>query len=146
MRTAVCLANQRTSSYCFVDAVAAAHNGAPSDIYFYQLPMGTPLPGTGTKGGIKLAATCSTCVRSLMGVYSQYIPTANGGGGLDNGTDLLIKQTYQDASTFVSTQCGSGYASTINVSSAAARMTTLWGIAPLLLWVIGILFLQQEGW
>ena len=145
MQKAVCLANQRTSSYCFVDAVAAADNDGPSDVYFYQLPLGTPLPGTGTKEGIKLTTTCSTCVRSLMGLYSQYIPKADGGGGLNNGTDLLIRETYSDASDFVSKKCGAGYASTVNVSSAAARVTTQWGIASLLLWVTGILFLQREG-
>lgn len=142
MRSAVCLVNQRTSSYCFVDAVAGANNGAPSDIYFYQLPLGTPLPGTGTKDGIKLTTTCSTCTRSLMGVYLQYIPKADGGGGLDNGTALAIRDTYQGASSFVSKQCGAGYATTINVSSAAARTITQWGIAPLFLWALGLLFLQ----
>jgi len=146
MRTAGCLANQRTGSYCFVDAVAAASTGAPSDIYFYQLPLGTPLPGTGTKNGIKLAATCSTCIRSLMSVYSQYIPKANGGGGLDNGTELLIQQTYQDASDFVGKQCGSGYANAISVSAAPARIITQWGIGPLMLCMVGVLYLQREGW
>ena len=147
MRTAACMANQRTNSYCFVDAIAASLNGAPSDIYFYQLPLGTPLPGTNTEQGIKLSATCSTCVRSLMDLYSQYLPLASGGGGLNNGTDLLIQNTYPDASAFVSKQCGTGYASTVSLSSAApAHVTAPWGIAPLLLCVIGILFVQREPW
>ena len=150
MRTAACLANQRTGSYCFVDAVAAAANSAPSDIYFYQLPLGTPLPGTGTRNGTRVSATCSTCIRSLMGVYSQYIPKAIGGGGLDNGTELLIGRTYQDASTFVSKQCGSGYANVISansVSSAPARVTAPWGAPSLVLSVVGVLlFVWREGW
>jgi hypothetical protein len=147
MRTAACLANQRTSSYCFVDAVAAAFSGAPSDIYFYQLPLGTSLPGTKTQQGIKMTATCSTCVRSLMDLYLQYLPRASGGGGLDNGTTLLIHQTYRDASDFVGKQCGTGYVasnvSSLSLSSAAApaRITAPWGIALLLLLcMIGIVF------
>jgi len=147
MRTAACLANQRTSSYCFVDAVAAAFNGVPSDIYFYQLPLGTSLPGTKTQQGIKMTATCSTCVRSLMDLYSQYLPRASGGGGLDNGTELLIQRTYGDASAFVGKQCGTGYvANTLSLTSAALpRIPAQWGIAPLLLCMISILFFQREA-
>ena len=81
-----------------------------------------------------------------MSVYSQYIPKANGGGGLDNGTELLIQQTYQDASDFVGKQCGSGYANAISVSAAPARIITQWGIGPLMLCMVGVLYLQREGW
>lgn len=144
MRTAACLENRRTNSYCFVDAIAAVLSGVPSDIYFYQLPLGTPLPGTNTDQGIKMTATCSTCIRSLMELYSQYLPRTDGGGGLNNGTDLLIRNTYPDASSFVSKQCGTGYASTISISSANAHRISAaqWGIAPLLLCMISVLFLQ----
>jgi hypothetical protein len=76
-----------------------------------------------------------------MGVYSQYLPKANGGGGLDNGTDLLIQRTYERASDFVSKQCGIGYASAISVSAGTTRITAKWGTASLLLWMIGVLFL-----
>ncbi len=79
-----------------------------------------------------------------MDLYSQYLPSANGGGGLNNGTDLLIRKTYPDASSFVSKQCGTGYANAISISAAPAHRVTAaqWGIAPLLLCMIGILFLQ----
>lgn len=82
-----------------------------------------------------------------MDLYSQYLPRASGGGGLNNGTDLLIQKTYSDASSFVGKQCGAGYASAISIVSAApTHKPVQWGIAPLLLCVIGIVFLQREAW
>lgn len=77
-----------------------------------------------------------------MDLYSQYLPRANGGGGLNNGTNMLIQQTYSDAASFVGKQCGAGYASTISIVSAAAvHKPAQWGIASLLLCMIGIVFL-----
>jgi len=66
-----------------------------------------------------------------MSVYSQYIPKANGGAGLGNGTEFLIQQTYQqDGSEFVGKQCGSRYANAISFSAALARITAQCGIRP----------------
>ena len=66
-----------------------------------------------------------------MSVYSQYIPKANDGGGLGNGTEFLIQQTYQqDASEFVGKQCGSRYANAVSFSAALTRITAQCGIGP----------------
>lgn len=110
MREAGCLVNPRTNSYCmytlirppslasplipvlsgFVEAVAAS---SPSDVYYYTLPLGTPVP----KGTVP---SCSTCIQSLLTIYNTY--SAN--------TSLLISQTYGLAAASANQQCGAQYA------------------------------------
>ncbi|KAG9047228.1 hypothetical protein FS837_002750 [Tulasnella sp. UAMH 9824] len=90
MREAGCLINQRTNSYCFVDAVASS---SPVDFYFYTLPLGTPLPN-------KTTPSCSTCVESLMSIYA----TQAGNKTLD------ISKTYAKAAQKAIDVCGANYA------------------------------------
>lgn len=116
-RKAACLRNMRTNAYCFADAVAALQ---PSDAYFYQLPLGTPLPGTqvsstssadgaSATSGVAVTATCSACTQSLMAVYAEYA----------SNSSLLISKTYSAAEQLVGNACGSQYAAT--VGSGAGR-------------------------
>ncbi|KAG8949551.1 hypothetical protein FRC04_008484 [Tulasnella sp. 424] len=90
MREAGCLINQRTNSYCLVDAVASS---SPVDFYFYTLPLGTPLPN-------KTTPSCSTCVESLLSIYA----TEAGNKTLD------IAKTYPGAASKAIDVCGANYA------------------------------------
>lgn len=90
MREAGCLINQRTNSYCIVDAVASS---SPVDFYFYTLPLGTPLPN-------KTTPSCSTCVESLLSIYA----TQAGNKTLD------ISKTYPGAASKAIDVCGANYA------------------------------------
>ena len=60
IRNAGCLEDQVSGAYCYVDAVHAA---SPSDLYLYQLPLGTPMPNGTTP-------SCSACAGSILGVYA----------------------------------------------------------------------------
>lgn len=105
MRNAGCLADQVTNSYCYVEA---AHSTSPSDLYFYQLPAGIALPNTTTP-------SCSSCTKSLMGLYSQALQSA------PKGTLTALQSTYSDAEKFTVAQCGSGYAATSSGGVSAYR-------------------------
>jgi hypothetical protein len=105
MRTAGCLPDQVTNSYCYVEA---AHSTDPSDLYFYQLPIGIPLPNNTTP-------SCSSCTKSLMGLYVQALESA------PKGTLADLQSTYASAQLLAVAQCGSGYAqSTVKTSGTAA--------------------------
>src|ERR1700760_3213443 len=57
MYDAACtLTDPTTNSYCFLNA---AHNSNPSDLYLYQLPIGSAYPNSSTP-------TCSSCSKSLL--------------------------------------------------------------------------------
>lgn len=139
MREAACLRNQRTNAYCFAEALAAT---PPSDIYFYQLPLGTPLPGTTvTTTAAVVSSTTSTSgtskVRRGM-IEAEFFkrdpsekinitPTCSACtqslmgiyASYATNSSLLISGTYTDAQRAVdeSTNCGSGYASAINAAT-----------------------------
>jgi hypothetical protein len=106
MRNAGCLINQRTNSYCFVDAVASAEG--PSDLYYYSLPLGNPIPPKSTP-------SCSACVQSLLALYASYA----------NNTTLPIHDTYPDAAKKANDQCGDSYAPTVSSFSGAASSRLL---------------------
>lgn len=110
MRSAGCLPDQITDSYCYVEA---AHSTDPSDLYFYQLPIGLPLPNNTTP-------SCSSCTKSLMNLYVQALESA------PKGTLAYLQSTYQSAQALAVAQCGSGYAqSVVKISGAAASARTL---------------------
>ena len=105
MLTAGCLADQLTNTYCYVEA---AHSSSPSDLFFYQLPQGLPLPN-GT------APSCSSCVKSLMGAYASALGTNAAALG-------PLGQTYGAAEKEAVAQCGEGYAqATTAVEGGAAN-------------------------
>jgi len=123
MRSAGCLPDQITNSYCFVEA---AHSTDPSDLYFYQLPIGIPLPNSTTP-------SCSSCTKSLMGLYSQALESAPKGSLAD------LRTTYNSAQASAVAQCGSGYAQATMITSGAIatdRMSMLLLAMSVLLWLI----------
>jgi hypothetical protein len=106
MRNAGCLPDQTTNSYCFVEA---AHSTNPSDLYFYQLPIGIPLPNSTTP-------SCSSCTKSLLGLYAQALENAPAGTLTD------LRKSYTSGQQMAVAQCGAGYAQSL-VSSACGRET-----------------------
>jgi len=115
MRTAGCLADQVTNSYCYVEA---AHSSDPSDLYFYELPIGIPLPN-------KTTPSCSSCGKSLMGLYAQAVESA------PEGTLADLKSTYGKAQALAVAQCGSGYAQSTSATSGAVAARQIFSIGVL---------------
>jgi len=105
LRQAGCLINQRTNSYCFVDAVAAF---PPSDIYYYNLALGIPLTNS-------TIPTCSTCVESLLNIYATQATNAT----------LDISKTYPAAANKAIAACGAKYATTMDAVSGAGLKTVV---------------------
>ncbi|KAI9465757.1 hypothetical protein BJY52DRAFT_1164016, partial [Lactarius psammicola] len=88
MREVACMADQSTSAYCYVEAASSSN---PSDLYFYSLPYGTPLPNNTTP-------TCSSCTKSMMTLFGTVAGSIDG-----------LKQTYNSAVDLASSKCGSSY-------------------------------------
>lgn len=103
MYNAGCLPDQVTDSYCYVEA---AHSTDPSDLYFYQLPIGIPLPNN-------TSPSCSSCTKSLMSLYAQALESAP----KDTLADLI--STYESAQILAVAQCGTGYAQSVAKTSGA---------------------------
>lgn len=97
MREVACTADPSLSVYCYVEAASSSN---PSDMYFYSLPFGTPLPNNTTP-------TCSTCTKSIMNLFEKAAGSTDG-----------LKQTYNRAAALTSSQCGSNYLSKVPSSSA----------------------------
>lgn len=98
-----CLIDPTTNSYCYLNAVRQTN---PTDLYYYNIPLGTPLPQSPST---KLS--CSSCSRSAMGLYA---------GALKDSSqpDLsALKKAYNPSADFAASQCGADFANGI-VSSA----------------------------
>jgi hypothetical protein len=106
-----CLADPTTNAYCYVEA---AVNTNPSDLYFYQLPLGMALPNSTT-------STCSGCTKTLLALYDA---------ALENATDLPnlsgLKSTYSGAARLADASCGQGYATLSASSSSTQSRPTPW--------------------
>lgn len=96
LRNGGCLADQATSSYCYIEAAASP---SPSDLYFYQLPLGFSLPNN-TK------LSCSPCTKSLMAIYASTLQGSN------SAQLTLLAKTYNAAAQSAQQYCGSMYATT----------------------------------
>lgn len=91
MRTAGCAVDPNTNTYCYINAV---HNTNPSDVYYYNLPLGLSMPKTAVP-------TCSSCTRNLMSIFSE---------GLQSGQELAaLRRSYQAASEATSRSCGASF-------------------------------------
>ena len=107
MHDAGCLVNQGTNVYCYVEA---AFNTNPSDLYFYQLPLGIALPNT-TK------STCSGCTKTMLGLFAAAL-------GDSSQADRLraLRSTYPPAARLANTECGQGYAAVSPTGGAVGAL------------------------
>ncbi|RDX42456.1 hypothetical protein OH76DRAFT_101828 [Lentinus brumalis] len=96
MREAACQVNQKTDTYCYVEATQSTH---PSDLYLYQLPLGLALPNT-------TVPSCTSCVQDLMSVFAK-----------EGTSNAQLKETYGPASAIVNNACGSQFVATLNATT-----------------------------
>ena len=105
MREAGCLQDPTTNTYCFINA---ARDTSPSNLYYYNLPLGITLPKS-------TSPQCTGCLKSLMGVYS----TALKNNTAQSKTLSGLLKTYENAAELTLGKCGVGYALT-GVSDSGA--------------------------
>ncbi|KAM3440067.1 hypothetical protein MY4824_002322 [Beauveria thailandica] len=101
LRAATCLQDPATQNYCFASAVTNVTN--PSDIFFYSMPLGLPLPGASTP-------SCGVCTSQTMAVFHAATGDPN----------QQITGTYRDAARQVNAICGPGFVND-TATSAAGR-------------------------
>jgi hypothetical protein len=107
MRQVACLSNQNTSAYCYIEAAGSQN---PSDLYFYSLPFGFPLPNN-------TVLSCSSCTKSVMALFGSQVNETSG-----------FEETYSAAAIMASSKCGSDYIythSAIATSSALPWITDM---------------------
>lgn len=106
MYQSACLTDPVTNAYCYVSAV---QNSNPSDLYFYSLPLGIPLPKTTTP-------SCSSCSKTMMGLYSTALE-------VPSQAKLLtpLKSAYIVSAEIAAQFCGASFARTI--TSAATSLS-----------------------
>jgi len=106
MRETGCVVDPSTNSYCYV---SAAVNTNPSDLYFYQLPLGITVPTDTT-------ISCSSCTKTLMGLYDAALTSSNAStlGGL--------QKTYNNASISADKQCGQSFSQQVSSGSVGLQV------------------------
>ncbi|KAJ7065044.1 hypothetical protein C8F01DRAFT_1129242 [Mycena amicta] len=109
MRSAGCLIDPTTNTYCYLDAV---HNSNPSDTYFYSLPLGVSIPNN-------TIASCSACTKSLMTLYYGALRNSSTAPGLSS-----LKATYPSAAKIAVADCGTAYATLATAQSGAPLLRT----------------------
>ncbi|KAJ7689480.1 hypothetical protein B0H17DRAFT_937412 [Mycena rosella] len=105
MRSAGCLVDPTTNTYCYLDAV---RNSNPSDTYFYSLPLGVSMPNN-------TIASCSACTKSLMTLYYGALDNSSQSAGLK-----ALKSTYNGAAKIAAADCGTAYATLTTTASNGA--------------------------
>ena len=103
MREAGCLTDPTTNSYCFVNAAADTN---PTNLYYYNLPIGVKLPSSANP-------QCTACLKSLMSLYAGAMKDENVAKSLSG-----LQATYEKAAEVTLGKCGAGYA-TANLVNAA---------------------------
>ncbi|KAJ2971282.1 hypothetical protein NQ176_g7769 [Zarea fungicola] len=98
-----CLQNPQTQNYCFASAVTNVTN--PSDIFFYSMPLGLPLPTSTTP-------SCGWCTSQTMAIFHA----------ASSDRSQKISSTYKDAARQVNTICGPGFVND-TATSGAARLS-----------------------
>lgn len=104
MRQVACLADQNTSAYCYIEAASSPN---PSDLYFYSLPFGVPLPNNTN-------LSCSGCTKNVMALFGSQ---TNQTGGL--------KETYNFAAHLAASKCGPTYIYTQSAALASSSSSAL---------------------
>ena len=102
MHDTACLPDPTTNAYCYLSAV---QNTNPSDLYFYSLPLGIPLPSTATP-------SCSACSKSVMGIYATALEDPSQSKLLTG-----LKSSYKASAQVAAQFCGSSFAVT-SISAA----------------------------
>lgn len=115
MRDTACLDDPTRQTYCFINAVC---NPDPTELYYYQLPLGSPLPQTTN-------STCSQCTASVLSDYAQALRDPTQAGSL-----TALKKTYDLAAALTVKSCGSTYATVVpNGAVVALRPnSSVWAI------------------
>jgi len=113
MRDAACQVDSNTNAYCLAEAVA---NPSPADLYFYLLPYGSPLPN-GT------VPSCSSCIKSVLGIYAQAVTAPSSGSSLPGSSpsSVPLDRTYPEAAQIAVDKCGAVYAQQVNISAGLAN-------------------------
>ncbi|KAM6503503.1 hypothetical protein JOM56_000446 [Amanita muscaria] len=113
MYDAACtLVNPTANTYCFIEA---AQNSNPSDLYFYQLPIGLTFP-------TNASPTCSTCSKDLLALYWSAL-----GDNTQSPNLRTLATTYNSGAKAVDAVCNSDFAVT---SSATSMMHEVrWSMA-----------------
>lgn len=109
MHDAACLGDPTTDAYCFLTAV---QNANPSDLYFYSLPLGIPLPNSSTP-------SCSGCSKRILGIYSSALQDPSQAPLLTG-----LKTAYQVTAQLAVQLCGAAFAQTS--ISAAISLSCGW--------------------
>ena len=109
MHDTACLADPTTNAYCYLSAV---RNTNPSDLYFYSLPLGIPLPSTATP-------SCSACSKSVMGIYATALQDPSQATLLTG-----LRSSYKASAQIAAQFCGSAFA--LTSISAAISLYSGW--------------------
>ncbi|KAI0301637.1 hypothetical protein B0F90DRAFT_323726 [Multifurca ochricompacta] len=124
MRDAACLADQDTSAYCYIEAASSSN---PSDLYFYSLPFGIPLPNN-------TIPTCSSCTKNMMALFAMQVDQIDG-----------LKLTYTAAADLASSKCGSSYVHSQSALSSSSSSSSSSLVMPwisdksMLWWTAGVM-------
>ncbi|KAJ7247850.1 hypothetical protein B0H12DRAFT_1020437 [Mycena haematopus] len=114
MRSAGCLVDPTTDTYCYLDAV---RNSNPSDTYFFSLPLGISMPNN-------TIASCSACTKSLMTLYYGALSNSSQSSGLSS-----LQAAYPGAAKIAVADCGTAYATLTTASpSGALPLRTVSGL------------------
>lgn len=103
MYDVACQVDPTSNTYCYLNAVS---NSNPVDSYYYALPLGIPVPSSAVP-------TCSTCSKSVMGVYSAALQNSTEASQLSG-----LQETYEATAKLTVAYCGANFATTGLGSSA----------------------------
>jgi len=127
MRSAGCLTDPTTNSYCYVNA---ARDTNPANLYYYSIPLGLKIPSSADP-------QCTACLKSLMTLYGNAVKAA-----VKAGPDSLkgLRATYEKAAELTQGKCGAGYASLglagagvkigVDVVSLLVGIAVVWSSVP----------------
>ena len=107
MHDAACLIDPTINAYCYLSAV---QNTNPSDLYFYSLPLGIPLPNTSKP-------SCSACSKNVMGIYATALQAASSSSSSSSQQTTKqqltgLKSSYGVSAQIAAQYCGSSFALT----------------------------------